>query len=221
MIVTEKKPIEEILAFLKEDKNIFLLACNGCPEACETGGEKALLSMKEELEKSGKNVTGYALIDFLCNKVLVGMRILRYKGKIEKADSVLILSCGIGVQAVSKVIEKTVRPALNSISLGGFQGLWPSEERCEECGDCVLDYTGGICPITFCTKSLLNGACGGAKDGKCEIDKEKDCGWNLIYERLKKQGKLDKLKKFLNPRDFKKMLPSANLRKTHFFDVEK
>jgi len=220
MIVTEKKPIKELLDSLAEDKKIFLLACNGCPESCETGGEKELLKLKKELEDGGKEISGYAVIDFLCNKVLVKTRLIRHKGSLEKADSILILSCGIGVQSVSKIIEKVVRPALNSNSLGGFQGLWPSDERCEECGDCVLDYTGGVCPVTFCTKSLLNGACGGTKDGKCEIDSEKDCGWQLIYDRLKKQGKLDTLKKFVKPRDHKKMLPPSALRKTHFYDIE-
>ena len=176
--------------------------------------------MKAELEKANKTIVGCALIDFVCNKVLVNLRLSRHKNEVAQADSVLVLSCGVGVQAVSKAIGAVVKPALNTISVGGFQGLWPSDERCEECGDCVLDYTGGICPITFCTKSLLNGPCGGAKDGMCEIDKEKDCGWHLIYERLKEKGKLDVLKKFIKPRNFKKMLPSSNLRKTHFYDIE-
>lgn len=220
MILTENKPIEEILESLKDDKNIFLLACNGCPEAAETGGEKALLEMKEILEKAGKNIAGEAIIDFICNKTLVSMRLMRHKGSIKKCDSILIMSCGIGVQAVSAAIEKVVRPALNTISMGGFQGLWPSEERCQQCGDCVLDSTGGVCPITFCSKSLLNGPCGGAKDGKCETDSKKDCGWELIYKRLKDTKQLDKLKQFHSPRNHKKMHPSSDLRKTTFYNIE-
>jgi len=106
----------------------------------------------------------------------------------------LVLSCGIGVQAVSNVVNKTVRPALNTMSLGGFQGLWPSEERCGQCGDCVLDLTGGICPITRCAKSLLNGPCGGSSNGKCEISKDIDCAWHLIIERLEALGELDRIK---------------------------
>ena len=221
MLVTENKPLGEIIEMLGEDKNIFLLTCTGCPEPCQTGGEKALMELEKELEKADKKIVGHALIDFLCNKVLVQMKLSRKKKELEKADSVLVLSCGIGVQSVSKVIGKTVLPALNTLSVGGFQGLWPSDERCDQCGDCVLEYTGGICPVTFCTKNLLNGPCGGTKDGKCEIDSEKDCGWHLIYERLKKTGKLYKLKKFVKPRNFKKTLPSSELRKTHFYDIEK
>lgn len=221
MIVTEPKPIDEVLASLGEEKSIFLLGCNGCAEVCETGGESALLEMKERLEAAGKKVTGVALIDFLCNKVLIDLRLAREIEKIKAADSLLILTCGIGVQAVSKVVGKPVHPAANTISLGGLQGLWPSEERCEACGDCMLDLTGGICPVTSCTKSLLNGSCGGAQDGKCEIDAEKDCGWINIYERLKKVGRLENLKKFREPRDHNKMLPAADLRKTPFYDIER
>jgi hypothetical protein len=220
MILTEKKPLDEILKFTEKDKNIFLLACCGCPESVETGGEKALLEIKENLEKSGKTVVGYALIDFLCNKLLVSMRLIRHKNDLAKADALVVLSCGIGVQAVSNLIDKAVYPALNTISMGGFQGLWPAQERCEQCGECLLDLTGGICPITFCSKSLLNGPCGGTKDGKCEVDKEKDCGWHLIYERLKKIGKLDKLKEFKKARDYKKMEPTSEIRKKRFFDIE-
>ena len=107
------------------------------------------------------------------------------------------------------------------MSLGGFQGLWPSEERCDQCGDCVLDLTGGICPVTACAKGLLNGSCGGASEGKCEVDSEKDCGWDRIYKRLEKIGRIDSLTKFRKARDYNKMLPSSDLRKTSFYDLEK
>ncbi len=221
MLFTEDKPLDEVLESLGTEKNIFLLACNGCAEACETGGQKALSAMKAELEKAGKNVAGTALVDFLCNKVLVATRLAREMDKIKQADSILVLTCGIGVQAVSRVVDKVVHPAANTVSLGGLQGLWPSEERCQACGDCALDYTGGICPIAFCAKGLLNGPCGGAQDGKCEIDSEKDCGWQLIYERLEKVGRLENFKKIRTPRDHSKMLPSKELRETSFYDIEK
>ena len=221
MILTEKKPISEVLESLGKDKNIFIMACDGCPESAETGGRKAVEELKKELEHAGKTVAGGAIIDLLCNKVLVGIRLMRVKEKLEKVNSVLIVSCGIGVQAVSNIVEKAVTPALNTISMGGFQGLWPSDERCAQCGECILASTGGICPITFCSKNLLNGACGGTtKDGKCEIDKEKDCGWLLIYERLKKTGKLENLNKIHAPRNFKKMEPASETRKKTFYNIE-
>ncbi|MHC4456705.1 MAG: methylenetetrahydrofolate reductase C-terminal domain-containing protein [Planctomycetota bacterium] len=221
MLYSQNKPTEEVLESLGKEKNIFMLVCNGCAETCETGGEKALSEMKAELEKAGKNVICAALVDFLCNKVLVATRLAREMDKIKKADSILVLSCGIGVQAVSKIVDKVVHPAANTVSLGGLQGLWPSDERCEACGDCALDYTGGICPITFCAKSLLNGPCGGAQDGKCEVDSEKDCGWQLIYERLEKVGRLENFKEIRTPRGHSKMFPSKELRETSFYDIEK
>jgi len=220
MLFTENKPIDEILGSLGKEKNIFLLACNGCADTCKTGGEKALLAMKSELSKAGKNITGTCLIDFLCNKLLVTSRLAREMDKLQQSDSVVVLTCGIGVQAVAKIVTKVVHPAANTVSVGGLQGLWPSDERCQACGDCALDYTGGICPITFCAKSLLNGPCGGAQDGKCEVDGEKDCGWQLIYERLQKIGRLENLKRRHDARDHSKMLPSVELRKTSFYDVE-
>jgi len=220
MLFTQNKPIEEVLASLGGESKIFLLGCNGCAEACETGGEKALSAMKAELENAGKNVTSTTLVDFLCNKMLVATRLAREIDKLKQSDSILVLSCGLGVQAVAKVIDKAVHPAANTVSLGGLQGLWPSDERCQACGDCALDYTGGICPITFCAKGLLNGPCGGAKDGKCEVDPEKDCGWQLIYERLQKVGRLENFKKIRAPRDHSKMLPSTELRKTSFYNIE-
>jgi len=220
MILTEKKPITEIVESLGNAKSVFLLACNGCPEAALTGGEKAISELQEELKKSGKTITGTAIIDFLCNKVLITMRLYRHQAAVNKADAIVINSCGIGVQAASTVSEKSVQPALNTVSMGGFQGLWPSDERCEQCGECVLDSTGGVCPITFCTKSLLNGACGGTKEGKCETDKEKECGWQLIYDRLKKSGQLHKLKKHHKPRNFRKMEPSTEVRTKVFYDIE-
>jgi hypothetical protein len=220
MLFTKNKPMEEILESLGSEEAVFLLACNGCAESCGTGGQSGLSNMKAELEKTGRNVTATSLVDFLCNKMLVATRLSRQMQDIDKADSILVLTCGIGVQAVSKVINKVVHPADDTISLGGLQGLWPADERCGTCGQCSLDHTGGICPVTMCAKSLLNGPCGGQQDGKCEIDTQKDCGWNLIYERLKKIGRLENLRKIRTPRDHSKMAPSHDLRSTTFYDFE-
>ncbi|KPK74794.1 MAG: hypothetical protein AMJ79_13165 [Phycisphaerae bacterium SM23_30] len=220
MLYTENKPPEEVLESLKGEDNIFLLACNGCVEACQTGGQAGMLAVKDQLEEAGKKVTAAILVDFLCNKMLLWSRLAKEIKTIRESESILILSCGIGVQAVAKVVEKPVHPGLNTVSVGGLQGLWPSDERCEACGDCVLDYTGGICPITACTKSMLNGPCGGPNDGKCEIDAEKDCGWIKIYEHLKEIGRLDNLKKLYKTRNFEKMEPTADLRRNVFYDIE-
>jgi len=220
MIVSERKEWEEVLSSLEDAKNIFLIACGGCSDACKTGGPQGLREVETKLREAGKEVTAAILIDFVCNKVLVGIRFNRYIKELKSSDSVVVISCGIGVQAVANMVDLPVRPTDNTIYMGGFTGVWPGEERCLQCGDCRLADTGGICPYANCPKSLVNGACGGSDKGKCETDPEKDCVWTLIYERLKDIGKLESLKKTYPPRDYNLMLPSAQRRKSIFWALE-
>ena len=204
MILTEKKTIEEILESSKNDKNIFLISCNGCPEAAETGGIKGLEELKTELAKAGKNIVGEAVIDTICNKLLVGMRLIRHTNALEKCDAAIVLSCGIGVQAIAEHYPNAwVVPGLNTSFLGlpTEQGVWA--ERCAACGDCILGLTGGICPIARCSKSLLNGPCGGSEAGHCEINPEVDCAWQLIYERLAEKDKLHVLLDLQPPKNWR------------------
>ncbi len=221
MLITQRKPKEEILEYLKKEENIFILACGGCAEACESASAKEIKEIEKEIKEAKKNITLTLKIDFLCNKALLTTKLINYIEKIKNSDSILVLSCGIGVQALSKLIDKPLHPGLNTIYMGGFQGLWPSEEKCQECGNCLLEFTGGICPVTSCSKSLLNGPCGGAKDGKCEVDKERECGWQLIYEKLKRLNKLEILEKFIPARDYNNMLPSKEILRLPFYDIEK
>ena len=220
MIKSEWKPIEEITEYLKDAKNVFILGCDGCANASGTGGMPQVREMKGNLEKAGKKVTGVDVIDFLCQKALVISRLTPRGDEMKAADAVLTLCCGIGTQAVAAVVAKQVHPGCNTISLGGERGEWQGTERCMECGDCLLHYTGGICPLTACTKSLTNGACGGAKSGKCEIGQEKDCGWELIYNRLKALGKLELLKQFIPPKKYAKMDPKLELMATSVWALE-
>lgn len=221
MIATQTRPLEQILAHMEGENAIFILGCAGCPEGCETGGEEQLARLTQELEGAGKTVTGRASVDFLCNKSLVALRLMRHLQQVAQADALLVVSCGVGVQATAAVIDKMVHPALNSVYLGGFQGLWRGSERCAECGECLLDYTGGICPITACTKGLLHGACGGSDKGRCEIDPNIECGWTKIYERLKALGRLDVLRRLAPERDYQKMTPSAELRQRRLYALER
>lgn len=221
MLVSELKPLSEILGYLEGERNIFLVGCKGCAEACHTGGEAEVLEMKQKLEEEGKAITGYTVIDFCCDKALVATKLRAHWGEVVRADSLLVMSCGIGIQATSAVIEKVVHPACNTLNLGGSQGEWRGSERCRECGDCVLDLTGGICPLTACTKGLLNGPCGGAKDGRCEFEPEvRECGWHLIYERLKRQGRLDKMMAIAPLKDRSKMQPPQHIRSTIMWALE-
>jgi ferredoxin len=220
MLRSEQKPFEEIMGYLEGEKKIFILGCNGCAQSSQTGGWPQVLEMKERLEGAGKQVTGHTVIDFLCEKALVASRLRPLETQVMEADSVLVLTCGVGVQAVAAMVKRPVHPACNTISLGGSRGEWQGSERCVECGDCLLHYTGGICPLTACSKSLRNGACGGASNGKCEVSPYKPCGWEVIYERLKEVGRLDLLKQFIPPKQWNKQRPRPEILSTSLWALE-
>lgn len=202
MLTTKQKPLEQILEYLDGENSVFLVGCKGCAEGCHTGGEQEVLDMKQRLEEAGKTIAGISLIDFMCNDNLVRMTLQAHEDKIIDADSLLALCCGIGVQATSAVVDKIVHPGCNTVSMGGRHGEWREGERCMECGDCVLEFTGGICPVARCAKMLLNGPCGGSVDGKCEISPDIPCAWQQIIERLSKLGRLDKLERIVAPKDW-------------------
>ncbi len=220
MIVSRQKPWEEIAGYLEGETTVFILGCNGCAEASGSGGPAEVAEMKQRLEAAGKTVTGTMVVDFLCQKALVKSRLRPRTAQVAAADSVLVMTCGLGVQAVAASVSKICHPACDTVNMGGSRGEWKGDERCYECGECLLEYTGGICPLTACTKSLTNGACGGASNGKCELDPDKDCGWELIYERLKSQGQLAKLKTFIPPKSWDKMAPSPKVRATALWALE-
>jgi len=202
MLISEQKPLEEILSYLDGEKNIFLIGCKGCAEGCESGGEQQVLEMKNTLEGKGKTIAGSSVIDMVCNETLAKMKLKAHKRELEAADSILVLTCGIGVQTVAGVVDKAVHPGCNTLSSGGAHAEWKEAERCLECGDCMLEFTGGICPIARCSKHLLNGPCGGSQGGKCEVDPSIPCAWQLIIEKLTKLGQLDKLEKIVPPKNW-------------------
>lgn len=220
MILSEQKPFEEILGYLERDKSVFILGCNGCAQSSGSGGPKQVEEMKKKLTEAGKKVTGSKVIDFLCGKALVKSGLRGKVDLVAAADAVLVLTCGIGVQAVAAAINKPVYPGCNTVNLGGSRGEWEGSERCDECGQCLLYHTGGICPITACTKSLVSGACGGANKGKCEASQDRDCGWELIYNRLKARGQLDRLADMLKPLDHKKIMPRPEMMSTSRYALE-
>jgi len=221
MLVSELKPWEEILGYLDGESKVFIVGCKGCAEVCQTGGEAQVLEMKQKLEQQGKTVTGYTVVDFLCDRALVKLRLRALEEEVMAADSLLVMTCGVGVQATAAVVNKVAHPACNTMNLGGARGEWRGTERCRECGDCLLDITGGICPLTACSKGLINGPCGGAKDGKCEVEPDvRDCGWHLIYQRLKKLNRLDKMKTIVAPKNYSKMEPPKQLRSTIMWALE-
>lgn len=220
MLLSEQKPFEEILGYLEGEKSVFILGCNGCAQSSGSGGPAQVAEMAAKLSDAKKKVTGTKVIDFLCNKALVKSGLRGKVAEVKVADAVLVLTCGIGVQAVAAAINKPVYPGCNTINLGGNRGEWEGSERCAECGQCYLYYTGGICPITTCTKSLISGPCGGANHGKCEISPDRDCGWELIYERLKSRGQLDRLADLPAPPDYEKRMLRPEMIHTQRFALE-
>ena len=190
MLMTKLKSKEEILGLNAE--NFFIINCHGCKEiGFPEADAKAL---QQELEDAGK-VTGVITTDYICNPKQLAVRLSYHKAEIEAADMILVFSCGVGVQTVAECFEdKKVYAGCDTIELPGYQGVTPLDVDCGQCGECYLNMTAGICPIAACSKSLVNGPCGGTKNGKCEVDPSMDCGWERIYRRLEKQGRLDVLR---------------------------
>ena len=190
MLITEMKATETILSEITG--KAFVINCHGCreirfPEAEAEAFQRDLIA--------GGVVTGVITTDYICNPENLDIRLAKYADEIAAADVLLVFSCGVGVQTVAeKFPGKKVVAACDTYALPGYQGVTPLEHDCKQCGECFLNLTGGICPLTACSKSLVNGQCGGAKAGKCEVDPNMECGWERIYQKLKKLGRLDALK---------------------------
>lgn len=207
MIVTEQKPYSEIKQNLKAAEKIFIIGCGECATTCKTGGEAQVLEMKERLEKDGFIITGYAVPTAPCVVSQVRIVSAKYRAKIGESDSMLVLACGLGVQSVAENANFSgpVHIGCNTLFNGIVgSGARQFSEYCSACGDCILEFTAGICPLTRCPKGILNGPCGGMDKGKCEVDNEKDCVWVLIYDKLSASGRLDLLEKIYPARDFSK-----------------
>ena len=190
MLITELKSKEAISALV--NGKVFIVNCHGCKEVYFPEAEADAL--QKEMMAAG-NVTGIITTDYICNPDNMKLRLSKHAAAIDEADMILVFSCGVGVQTVAEYFPgKKVCAACDTYALPGFQGVTPLEYDCRQCGECYLNLTGGICPITACSKSLVNGQCGGAKDGKCEVDPNMQCGWERIYQKLKKIGRLDVLK---------------------------
>ena len=190
MLMTQLKS-REVIDSLIQGK-VFLLHCHGCKEVGFPLAEAEAL--EHDLREKGL-VVGSLTTDYICNPENLKVRLQYQQEAIEAADTILVLSCGVGVQTVAEYLpNKRVCAACDTYPLPGFQGVTPLEHDCRQCGECYLNITGGICPITACSKSLINGQCGGAKNGMCEVDPNMECGWERIHRRLKQVGRLDALK---------------------------
>jgi ferredoxin len=205
MIVAEQKPLGEIKTLLGQARNVLVVGCGTCVTVCFAGGEReasvlsSLLRMSSKLEGASTAAT-----DVTVQRQCEWEYLDAIREPVANADVVLSLGCGVGVQALAEHFpDAVVVPGLNTKFMGMplEQGVWA--ERCAACGDCVLGVTGGICPIARCAKQLLNGPCGGSSNGKCEIDAELDCAWQLIHDKLRAQGRLDLLMEINPPKDWR------------------
>ena len=207
MIVAERKPLEQIEAMIEGFDKILVVGCGTCVAVCMAGGEKEVEILAAELRMKGKMDGKQRTIDEVtitrqCDK--------EYLDQLEKYiaeyDAVLSTACGAGVQFLAeRYDDKVVLPALNTLFIGVAEGAGVWTQRCMACSDCILDQTGGICPMTICAKNLVNGPCGGTNHGKCEVDDEKDCAWTLIYNKLEKIGRLDYIRKIQPPKNYNVM----------------
>ena len=204
MIIAEQKSLEEIKTLIGNSEKVLVLGCGTCVTVCFAGGEREAAIMASSLRMAtkleGKNKV---ISDITVQRQCEWEYLDQVAEQIGEADVVLSLGCGIGVQAIAEHFPNTwVVPGLNTSFLGlpSEQGVW--EERCAACGDCILGLTGGICPIARCSKTLLNGPCGGSEDGHCEIDPEIPCVWQLIYDRLSSMDKLDVLLDLQPPKNW-------------------
>ena len=210
MIVSKAKPFEAVLAMLRGVSKVGLVGCKSCASACAVGGEKECEAMKEALEANGFEVVGIVMPDESCHKMLLRRELkpLTAAG----AEALVSLACGSGCQTVAENVKIPVYPANDTIFVGQTERVGIFHEMCRTCGDCVLGETGGICPMTKCAKSLVNGPCGVQKNGKCEVYPENDCAWILIYKRLEALGQLNKMEKTLDDHSSRTYPMSVNVR---------
>lgn len=205
MIITKQKGIEEILNFVNQYKSFFLVGCSECATLCGTGDENAILHFKDRLEKEGKVVTGWVIAKTGCQILGTKRELSEYKELLEEAQCILVFSCGVGTQTINEFFEeKVVIPVNDTLFIGGMRRFREFEERCKACGECFLAIT-GVCVVTLCPKSMLNGPCGGYKDGKCEVNLHRKCAWLIAFDILQKRGLIDIFyESLLGPKDWSK-----------------
>lgn len=203
MIVAEQKPLEEIRAMISGHKKILVLGCGTCVTVCFAGGQKEAGVLASTLRMAERMADHEVEIrDFTVTRQCDPEYVAQVQEQLGDADLILSLACGVGVQSVAEAYKVRVVPGLNTKFMGRNieHGVW--SEACAGCGDCILEYTGGICPIARCAKSIFNGPCGGSSGGKCEISPDVPCAWQLIYDRMSALGMVDKLAEIREPKDW-------------------
>jgi len=206
LIVAEQKPLQEVRHLITPYHRILILGCGTCMTVCGAGSEREV-SLIHSILKAAQARSGDATHVFSeytvkrqCDPEFLDVLV----DKVKEVDAILSLGCGVGVQTMAERFPDTpVLPCVNTFFMGAAKewGVW--DERCAACGDCRLADTAGVCPITRCNKGILNGPCAGAKNGKCEANKDMDCAWSLIYQRLERLDQLEKMRRYYPPRNFR------------------
>jgi ferredoxin len=210
VVITTKKPEEEVFEALDnyQVKKVVVISCGTCAALCQTGGTEGAEEWHNKLEEKGYQVLTEVVAEDVCDNRVMRKDLRKIDEELENADGILSLACGLGHQSIVETLQRKhpgipVFTANDTEFMGMTERIGRFYMRCQGCGDCLLNETGGICPITTCAKALMNGPCGGMVEGKCEVgDYERDCGWVLIYERLKELDRLDLFRKLRPPRDW-------------------
>lgn len=204
MIITVQKNFSDLLSQIGQDDKIFIIGCAGCATKCKTGDETAILKLSDKFKQNNRQVCGFTVLDTACD-IRIARKELAKNDKFKQASLIVALTCGAGIQAVEKVTSLKIVAGLDGLFVGTTERIGVYNQYCSTCGKCIVDQTAGICPVTRCSKGLLNGPCGGFVNGKCEVDCEKDCAWVLIYEKLKKTNSVHKFKNgYIAPRNIVK-----------------
>ena len=198
--ITRQKAFEEIQEQLAGER-VFIAGCGTCTTMTRTGGIEQVVEMKDRLQEAGKRISGWTVIPTACDE-MTGLAMKENEYALKNADCVLAMTCALGVHRLGLYIERPVIPALDTLFIGVEDTPGFFHEVCAQCGQCLLGETAGICPLALCHKGLVNGPCGGTNNGKCEVDRERDCAWTIIYNRLKAQDRLDLMRKYQPPRNY-------------------
>ena len=220
MIVAERKTITELVDILRGHKNILVLGCGTCVTVCLAGGERevSIIASALRIAASTQNL-GFNVSELTIERQCDNIFLEQAAEAIARSDAVLSLGCGAGVQAIAeRYPNKPIYAGLNTKFLGILEdrGIWT--EKCAACGTCVLHEYGGICPVTRCAKHMLNGPCGGSREDRCEVSSDRPCAWQLIYQRLKSIGQLQKLEQIAAPKNWGASLsggPRTIIREDH------
>lgn len=205
MIITKRKNLDEISEYVERYQKFFIIGCSECASLCGTGDEEAIKHLKKWLERQGKKVTGWFIAKTGCQVLGTKKEISEYRELIDEADCIMVLSCGAGTQTILEFFEdKPVIPINDTLFIGNMRRFREFEERCRACGECFLAIT-GVCVVTLCPKSMLNGPCGGYRDGKCEVNTNRKCAWIVAFDILKKRNLVDRFyEDLLGPKDWLK-----------------